>query len=168
MRKLQKKSAKSNTLILIFIIFSSVLVHSALTFGNNIMLNHLKGIMDSSKLKEIVDKFMEAVSKESLIKLNHYHTNHCSHLDKDKLTYSHERLIAEDTKLASFLNFTRNDPGSIPLEQVKIADILSFIGWLIFLIPIFFTGASCVSFILSTMFFYCPRTYNNLSRCLLN
>ena len=82
---------------------------------------------------------------------------HCANVEKSKLRFNHTELLDNDKKLASFLGFTRKDPQNLPIENVTASDVLSFWGWVVFLVPFAFMAGSSLSLIASIMFFYFPK-----------
>lgn len=113
-------------------------------------------------------KFIKAVNKAEIEKLQTDYKNHCSNLNPEKMTYSHERLKLEDKKLASFLGFTRQDPKNIPLENIGIRNILSAWGWILVILPLLFTCTSIFSFFFSCLFFYFPTAISEIYRVVMN
>jgi hypothetical protein len=128
----------------------------------------INGFTTKDFLKQFGKEFLQAMQRNQLVKMNKYYANHCSHLSEDHLKYDYKRLKQEDEKLAGFLNFTRNHPDSIPLEKINSENVLSIWGKILFIVPIFFMGASLVSFILTVMFFYFPDVNNRLFRFVLS
>lgn len=97
------------------------------------------------------------VTKNDLEKLDRYFKIHCTNVEISKLKFNHTELVENDKRLASFLKFTRKDPQSVPIENATASDVLSFWGWVIFLVPLTFMASSSLSLVASIMFFYCPK-----------
>lgn len=159
-RRGNKNTLKNTLLGIILILISNVKC-------NKVTVPEFGG-KNSDFLKKFSRKFIDALNRDHVVKLKRYYSEHCSNLDEGKLVYSHERLLSEDKKLASFLNFTRKDPSKIPLENVGIRNILSLWGWFLLILPIVFMCTSIFSFLGSCMFFYCPSINSKVFRILLN
>jgi hypothetical protein len=119
-------------------------------------------------VKDFAQKFILALNKKSLQKMSKFYNDHCSNLDPEQITFSYTRLREEDNKLASFLNFTRKDHLTMPLENAKITDILSFWGWALYLVPMLFMTTSLVSLVATVLFFYFPNVISWFLRAVLS